>query len=400
MTITRRACVAAVLAGATPLLRAQAVAWSVIPLAVPEPLAQLRPAEAAGWIAVGTGGGLWWLRAQAAPVRLAGDIDPRTPIDAAHGRVVARRSDGRLWLGEAAGQSSVSASSVARDAGFSTLPLGVIAVEGEGSSARLVRLEPDARGRWQVTARSRDLVLPDAWPVQVELDGGGDAGHIAVLAGPDATRYPHGVLGDDIEATRVLYLERHSLEPMRSIDLPTPHVFEHNRLRVWRADERIALVTVRSGPQGSQLVAIEADPVRPRALRITALGDAIGARRRWMSPSSDGRHLLCVHTPHIGGMLHRYRRDEGRLLSTRLADGVSNHSIGSHDLDQSAWLGSRFVLADMSRRVLRGFDLEHDRELWPLELHGALRSLSADAERHSIAALLRDGSLRLVAPRG
>lgn len=381
------------------MLRAQAAAWRVTSPTVAGPIAQLRPAESMGWIAVGAGGALWWLRTQSTPLQLASGIDPRTPIDAAHGRVFARRTDGRLWIGGAGGQVSVSATSVAREGGFATLPLGVIAVEGEGENAHLVRLEPHAGGRWQATARSRDAVLPDARPVQVDLDGVGDAGHIAVLAGPDATRYPHGVLGDDIEATRVLYLERHSLEPMRSLELAAPHVFEHNRLRPWRDGSSVALVTVRSGPQGSQLVAIEVEPAQPQALRIAALGEPIGTRARWMSPSTDGRHLLSVHTPHIGGVLHRYRRDAGRLVSMKLAEGVSNHAIGSHDLDQSAWIASRFVLPDMSRRVLRSFDLEHGRELPPLEMPGVLRALSTDAEQRSIAALFEDGSLRLLAPR-
>lgn len=387
-------------AAAAPTLRAQAAAWQTSSLEAPEPIVQLRPAGSTGWIAAGAGGGLWWLRALSAPLRLAAGIDPRTPIDAAHGRVVARCVDGRLWIGPAGGgSSSVCATGVARDGGFAILPLGVLAVEGEGETARLVRLEPHAGGRWRVSARSRDAVLPDARPVQVDLEGSGDGGHIAVLAGPDRVRYPHAVLGDDIEAVRVLYLERHDLTPMRSIELPAPHVFEHNRLRVWLDGARIALVTVRSGPQGSQLAAIEADPARPRRLHLSSIGQAIGTPMRWMSPSTDGHHLVSVHTPHSSGVLHRIRRDEGRLRSTRLADGVSNHAVGSHDLDQSAWIGQRLALGDMSRRVLRSFDLARGLELPPFGLPGVLRALSVDAERRTIAAVLDDGTLRQLAPR-
>ena len=390
---------AAWVSAAVPALRAQAAAWHVSSLETPEPVEQLQPAESGGWIAAGARGGLWWLRALTGPLRLAAGIDPRAPVDAAHGRVVARCDDGRIWIGAAGGGPSSCAVKVARDSGVVVLPLGVIAIEGGGESARLVRIEPRSGGRWQITARSREAVLPDARPVQVDLDGRGDDGHIAVLAGPDRLRYTHAVLGDDIEAVRVLYLERHDLTPMRSIDLPAPHVFEHNRLRVWRDGPRVALVTVRSGPQGAQLAAIEADPARPGLLRIAALGPAIGTPMRWMSPSTDGHRLVSVHTPHIGGVLHRILRDEGRLMSTRLADGVSNHAIGSHDLDQSAWIGQRFVIGDMSRRALRSFDLVNGVELPPLGLPGALRALSVDAERRTIAAALDDGSVRLLVPR-
>ncbi len=47
-----------------------------------------------------------------------------------------------------------------------------------------------------------------------------------MLAGPDAKRNTHGVLGDAIEATRVVLLERHSLRVMRELMLDVPHVFE------------------------------------------------------------------------------------------------------------------------------------------------------------------------------
>ncbi len=392
LNIRRRHVVAAGLAAPWAAARAQA-GWRVQALAVPEPIVQLRAAEAQGWLAVGEGGGLWWLRAASPPVKLASGIDARTPVGAAQGRVVARRSDGRLWIGEA-GREALSAAAVAQHAGVVVLPLGLIAVEGSGMQARLARLEPDARGVWQTIARSREAVLPDARPVQVALDGGGDAGHIAMLAGPDDQRYTHGVLGDGIEATRVLYLERHALSVLRELTLAAPHVFEDNRLRVWRS----SLVAVRSGPQGGQLALIEAERGNDKALRITALGEPIGRANRWMSPSSDGEHLISVHTPHLSGALHRVQREGDRLSSTPLAQGVSNHAIGAHELDVAAWLDSRYVLADLSsRRVLRSFDIATQREWPPLDLPAPLRAISADAERKTLAIVLADGSLRMLA---
>ena len=80
-------------------------------------------------------------------------------------------------------------------------------------------------------------------------------------------------------------------------------------------------------------------PARPGdVLRVAAAGAAIGTRNRWMSPSTDGQHIVAVHTPHLGGVLHRYRREGERLTATRLLDGLSNHAIGSHELDVSAWV--------------------------------------------------------------
>ena len=77
-----------------------------------------------------------------------------------------------------------------------------------------------------MVARSQEALLPDARPLQADLDGRGDGGHIVVLASPDAQRYRHGVLGDAVEATRVLWLERHGLSVLRALTLPAPHVFE------------------------------------------------------------------------------------------------------------------------------------------------------------------------------
>ena len=56
--------------------------------------------------------------------------------------------------------------------------------------------------------------------------------------------------------------------------------------------------------------------------------------QRRLRPSTDGRRLVGVHTPHIGGTLHRYRREAGRLvgevltaLSTTVAPGVSTEDL-------------------------------------------------------------------------
>jgi hypothetical protein len=80
-----------------------------------------------------------------------------------------------------------------------------------------------------------------------------------------------------------------------------------------------------------------------------------------------------------------------------LAQGVSNHAIGAHELDVAAWLGSRYVLADLpTRRTLRGFDIATQRELPPLHLATPLRAISADAERKALVLVLADGSLRML----
>jgi hypothetical protein len=242
-------------------------------------------------------------------------------------------------------------------------------------------------------------VLPDARPLQADVDGSGDGGHVVVLAGPDDQRYRHGVLGDAIEATRVCVLERHGLEQMRQLVLPPPHVFEDIAPRRVPLGSRDGLLVVRAGPQGAQFVLVDADPAAPAALRIAAGGAPLGTANRWLSPTTDGRRWLAVHTPHIGGVLHEYRRDGAALNAARVADGVSNHAIGSRRLDLSAWQGPWLLVPDQARRRLLLLD---SRDGWRQAHAWALASRIVDTvslgEGRGVAVLLEDGGVVVVQP--
>ncbi len=163
--------------------------WALQPLPAPEPLQQLRSAAGSGWLAIGASGRLWALGSDAPPRVLAEGLDGATPLAVGHGRIAARRADGRLWIGGDVAVPGLSHLALNPHAGLLVLGAAVIGVAGEGLDARVLRLEPDATGRWQVVARSRDAVLPDARPMQVDLDGRGDGGQVLVLGGPDAQRY-------------------------------------------------------------------------------------------------------------------------------------------------------------------------------------------------------------------
>lgn len=391
---------AAGISGIAGVLMARARSpWTVQRLPLPTPWTRLAAAADGGWLGIDRGGRAWRVPPGAAPTPLGEGLDPQGPLVASHGRVAARRRDGRLWVGGGAHAGGVSDQPLAPAAGLLVLPLAVIGVTGDGMSARVVRLEPVGDRRWGVVATSPEPVLPDARPIQVDLEQRGDGGHIVVLAGPDRTRVPHAVLGDDVEATRVLWLERNGLDSLRSLDLPAPFVLEDIAPRLWRATEgRPGLLSVRSGPDGGGLVLIEADPADGRALRIAAEGPPIGTRMRWLSPSTDGRRIVAVHTPHIGGVLHVYRRAGGRLEPQRRADGVSNHRLGARELDVSAWLGDRLLLPSQDGGMLQvfvGADLHRDGDVALPE-----RPLQMAVEHGAIAAacLLADGSVVRIVP--
>lgn len=326
-------------------------AWRTLDTA--EAVVQIAAGGPTGLLAVGASGALFALpqdggRGQ----RLADGIDPATPLAVGHGRIAARRRDGALWV-QQAGRAGVSRErTLAPAAGLLVLPLAVIGVEADGTRHRMMRLEPAGTGSWGGVARSEIDVLPDARPLQADLDGAGDGGHVVVLAGPDTERYRHGALGDAVEATRLVVLERHGLAVMRELALDAPHVLEDIAPRRVSLGSHDGLLSVQSGPQGAQLVLVDADPASAASLRVAAHGPALGVAHRWLSPTTDGRHWLAVHTPHIGGVLHAYRRDGSRLLARQVRADVSNHRLGSRQLDMAAWHGQRLLMPDQSGRRL------------------------------------------------
>jgi hypothetical protein len=352
------------MAGVTSLARAvpaRAVtpnAATIVSLRAPHPMARLHVDADGALLAVSASGELW---------RLAGDswqrigegLDPASPLAHGHGRLAGRGRDGGLWLIESGRVTQHTRPALAPNAGLLVLALAVIAVVAAPQGRHhVVRLEPGASG-WTETARSKAAVLPDARPVQFDISGSmnDDNGHVAVFGGPDSGRYRHGVLGDDIEATSLLLLERHGLEPLARLDLPAPFVFEDIAPRPIAWQGGCGLLTVRSGPQGAQMAVVATPRSNSSQLVLAALGEPIGSPQRWLSPTTDGVRLLAVHTPHLGGVVHLYRADGDRLASQAVTGNVTNHMIGRRDLDMSAWVGQVWVVPVQDRGSLRFLDL-------------------------------------------
>ncbi len=372
-------------------------------LAAPQPVAQVRTSGPDELLAVSTTGTLWQLRPRnAAWTRLADDIDPASPIATGHGRIAARNVHGGLWVGVNGRATNSPEARLAPHAGLCVLPFGIIGVTDVAGHAYVKRFEPDREERWRESARGTESVLPDARPLQVDLDSGqsDDNGQIVVLAGPDGTRYTHGALGDTIECTRVLYLERHGLQVLRSLTLPPPYVLEDIAPRpiAWRGGR--GLLTMRSGPQGSQLAVIAASRSRGDMLEIAALGAPIGTSHRWMAASTDGNRLVAVHTPHIGGVLHAYRWEpDGTLAASAMQRDIRNHRLGSRELDLSVWLGRAFVAPSQDGSRLRVFDPQARwSEVAEAPMPAAVVATAALANGNAVAALLEDGRIAFTGP--
>jgi hypothetical protein len=108
--------------------------------------------------------------------------------------------------------------------------------------------------------------------------------------------------------------------------------------------------------------------------------------------------LWAVHTPHLGGVVQRYRSDGDRLVGEVVGQGVSNHAIGERELDLSAWTPHSWVLPTQDRRRLRVFDLGSEAGM-PHQRDLALSQPVAQLARwprqgaDGVAVLQRDGSV-------
>ncbi|HKI57771.1 MAG TPA: hypothetical protein VKA00_00970 [Trueperaceae bacterium] len=184
----------------------------------------------------------------------------------------------------------------------------------------------------QVIARQALDALPDGDPTPV-----GDA--IALLSEP-TQRYRHGVLGDEIEAGAVTLLSQRDLHAVAAYRLAAPAVIEQRRVAAFPAAGRDGMLITRSTPErGAGVVALA---LTDAGLTVTATAQPIGTGERWLNLfATDGAHAYAVRTPHLGGPLERYTFVGGALQVSRFALDVTNHVLGSRNLDLGALLPPR-----------------------------------------------------------
>jgi hypothetical protein len=266
-----------------------------------------------------------WVVGAGQSKKIASNWSSDAPIVFAHGRLHGVGQDGELKVLQG---NQVSSSQKAALSGVSRLlplPFGVIAIAQNGD---LLRLENNSTA-WTITARAKVAALPDARLTYADLDGDGESEVVALLE-PSATRYRHGVLGDALEPTALAVFERHSLETLWRLDLPAPLVFEDIEARPLRLAGRDRLALALANPTGGAALALV-------SLEKKRLGYVQGTDfrqpNRWLNPLVGSGELYAVHTPHIGGRLHRYGIETNRLVPTMLTDGVSSHAIGSRNLE-------------------------------------------------------------------
>ncbi len=233
--------------------------------------------------------------------------------------------------------------------------------------------------------------IPDATPTWAD-------GNIRVgwLVEP-TQRYPHGILGDKVEAASLrLQGPNGGLSELR---LGRASVFEDLRVRIvdLDGDGEDEAVVVRTYLETGASLAVYgfADG------RITRLAETtpIGLPSRWLNPAAaadfdgDGRvEIAYVETPHIGGTLRLFEFDGEELTQEFESFGFSNHAIGSLEMDMAAvidWNGDGvpdLALPDARRTTLRiltfvdGRVAELDNVQHPVQITTAVRAADLDGD--------------------
>jgi hypothetical protein len=189
----------------------------------------------------------------------------------------------------------------------------------------------------------------------VVLQDGFEAGRVSVDALPDArllvdeqervllltnpsARYPHGIAGDELEATEITLVETQpSVRVVRRISIPGQRVVE-GISPIW-ADlngdgQREIIVTLSDADEGAQVVVYDESGGQ------MAAGPAVGRGNRWrhqiaVAPFGVNGELELaeVLTPHIGGIAGFYRLEGDSLDLIVQTDGVTSHPLFSRNLD-------------------------------------------------------------------
>lgn len=186
----------------------------------------------------------------------------------------------------------------------------------------------------QIVATLNVNALPDARLLFDEQD------RILVFTDP-TNRYPHGVLGDDLEAGSITLIETHPIPRIASvISLPDNEVAE-GIAAIW-ADvtgdaQKEIIATISDVDHGAGI------EVFSESGEILAAGPKMGQPYRWRHQIAFGpigwggnNELIVVRTPHIAGTVEYYEFKEDQLRLVAEFPGITSHILGSRNLDMAA----------------------------------------------------------------
>ena len=200
-------------------------------------------------------------------------------------------------------------------------------------------------GKLVYIASNGDLVMNDAesqtrLPLNALIDSRilvDENNRLVVLAKP-TNRYNHGIAGDDLEASAIVFIETEpELRVIQTIPIDPPDVIE-GISAIWADIDddgiRDIIVTLSNNQTGARIVAYRENGT------LLAESEPIGLGHRWRHQiavaafeSNKPPLLVDVRTPHIGGIVEFLEFNDRKLVSVREYKGFSTHSIGSRNLD-------------------------------------------------------------------
>ena len=179
-------------------------------------------------------------------------------------------------------------------------------------------------------------------------------------------RYPHGILGDIIEAGQLVVVVDNEFY---EYTLDSNYVFEDIRPRLYDVDNdgNLEFITIRTEVNNGAGMAIY-KLVNNRLVEYAFVKE-IGLQNRWLNIATifdldeDGTvELVWVQTPHIGGILKVAKIQEGEITILDQAGGLySNHAIGERNLCLSALTRVEqrniFHLPNRNKNAIYSFEL-------------------------------------------
>lgn len=161
---------------------------------------------------------------------------------------------------------------------------------------------------------------------------------VSVLAGA-TDRYPHGVLGDELEAGRIVVVDPVARTVVGEAVISAPSVIE-GIAAPWldangdAVDE--LLVTVSNSEVGARLAIFD------RNGALIAQGPPIGRANRWRNqlgaaPTGPNGEVevIDVRVPHIGGVVEYFRIEGDELILHAQQSGYTSHVYGARNLDMA-----------------------------------------------------------------
>lgn len=181
---------------------------------------------------------------------------------------------------------------------------------------------------WPALIRGAVLTLC-LWLLPLTAPAQGTYAGVSAAYDEPTRRYPHGVLGDDVEYGALVI---HAGGQKVTVTLPQDRVFEDlsPRLADLNGDGSPEIVVVESQAQkGAQLAIYDLNGQK------IAATPHIGTRNRWLAPAGIGDldgdgfvEIAYVDRPHLAKTLRIWRFKHGTLTEIATLPGLTNHRIG------------------------------------------------------------------------